>query len=106
MSTLAIKFLDFDEKRQFLQNKLTVKDKECKILRLVTRAYFQSNPLKVRMLIDMSSIASPATIHKSMKSLIAKGLIVTKEDKQDARIKYLVPTNRAIKLYSEIGKQM
>ena len=41
-----------------------------------------------------------------MKSLILKDLLKVEANKTDGRIKYLAPTSRAIKLLSEIGKQM
>ncbi len=106
MSEFALRYLKFAEVHQNIQSKYDVQSKDCQILRLVTKHYLEKKPLKVRELIYSSTIASPATIHKSMKSLIAKGLIKVDEDDSDARIKYLGPTPRAMKIFMEIGKQM
>lgn len=106
MNALAAKYLEFDESRLKIQLKFDIQNNECRILRVVSRAFLEKTPLKVRTLLDMSMIASPATIHKGMKSLISKDLISVKEDKADARVKYLVPTARTIKLYTDIGKLM
>lgn len=106
MTLFALRYLKFAEVRQKIQSKYDVQSKDCQILRFVTTQYLEQKPLKVRELIYNSSIASPATIHKSMKSLTAKGLIKVDEDDSDARIKYLGPTPRAMKLFMEIGKEM
>jgi hypothetical protein len=34
---------------------------------------------------------------------MSKKLITTKSDSKDGRLKYLVPTNKAIKLYGELS---
>ena len=103
---MALKYLKFSDARQKIWGKYDVQSKERQILRLVAQAFFRDTPLKVSNLLDMSHIASPATIHKAMKLLISKDLLKVKEDKVDGRIKYLAPTNRAIKLFAEIGKEM
>ena len=106
MTAFALKYLKFSEASQNIQSKYDVQPKDCQILRFVTKKYLEQKPLKVCELIYISTIASPATIHKSMKSLIAKGLLKVDEDDSDARIKYLGPTPRAMKIFMEIGKQM
>ena len=105
MTTFALRYLQFDDSYQDVKNKYDVKSTEFQILRVIAKASLrESLPIKVRNLLDMSSIASPATIHKAMKSLIAKGLLKVISDKFDARIKYLAPTPRAIRLFNELGE--
>lgn len=106
MSSLAIKYLKFADFRHSIQNKYDVQSYEQQILRVITQNNFQGTPLRVRNLLDMTCIASPATIHKAMKLLISKGFLKVEMDKTDGRIKYLVPTPRTIKLFTEIGKAM
>ena len=101
-----MKYLKFSDIRQKIQSKYDVHSKECQILRVITQAHLKGSPFKVRDLLDTSTIASPATIHKAMKSLISKGLIKIEVNKDDARIKYLAPTSLAIKILTEIGRQM
>lgn len=106
MTTLALKYLKFADAHQKIRSQYNVQSKECQILRAISNEYLRGTPLKVRNLLDMSNIASPATLHKTMKILIDKELLKVNEDKVDGRIKYLVPTARAIKIFTEIGKRM
>jgi DNA-binding MarR family transcriptional regulator len=107
MVTHVLKYLSFSDDHLQIQKKYDVIDKEWQILCEITKAnIYEASPINVRSLIDKSEIASPATIHKAMKSLISKGLIKTVSDEFDGRIKYLEPTSHAIKLFNEIGKKM
>jgi len=107
MDVFALKYLNFFETHLQIQKKYDVVDKELCILRLITKAYMSNDPpVRVRTLIDKSEIASPATIHKAMKTLISKGLVKLVADEFDGRVKYLEPTSRAVKLFTEIGKEM
>ena len=106
MVALVNKFLNFANKKEKIHAKYDVDEKKCKILRVITRAHLENTPMKVRELIDMSQIASPATIHKMMKCLIAQKLLTLNDDPADKRIKYLAPTPLTFKMYKEVGKEM
>ena len=106
MTAMALKYLKFADVRQKIWGRYDVSSKERQILRLIAQAFFQGAPLRVSKLLDMSAVASPATVHKAMRSLMAKDLLQVKADKVDGRIKYLTPTKRAIKLLADIGKEM
>jgi hypothetical protein len=70
---------------------------------MITSAYNESHELTVSDTIQQKSIASPATSHASLKSVIEKKLIDNRPCTKDARVKKLIPTERAIKLYKELG---
>ena len=106
MVALVSKFLNFANKKEKIHAKYGMDEKKCKILRVITQSHLQNTPIKVRELIDMSQIASPATIHKTMKGLIAQKLLKLNEDPTDKRVKYLAPTPLTFKFYNEIGKEM
>lgn len=106
MSTLALKFLDFALRKEQIESKYKINAGQCKVLSVATRAHLVGSPLKVRDLLNMQSIASPATIHKVMKSLIDLKLLRAVPDRDDARIRHLAPTPAALRLYQEIGSQM
>lgn len=50
----------------------------------------QGKAMTVREAISQASLGSPATLHKRLKRLIAKQLIVAAHEGQDKRTKYLV----------------
>ena len=96
-------YFEFASDRDKIHAKYKVNHRECIILRLVTSAYHEGHKLTVSDVIQMKSIASPATSHASLKALIEKKLIENKPCAKDARVKKLVPTENAIKLYKELG---
>lgn len=87
-----------------MRQKFNLSVKECLVLRIIARQYLSKEPLRVRQLLDMDFIASPATIHGVIKKLVAKKVINLVQDKIDGRVKYLVPNVKAIDLLAELGK--
>lgn len=97
-------YLDFVDRRDSLRERCNLSMKECLVLRLITRQYLKEEAFRVKQLLDMDFIASPATIHGIIKKLVAKKAIKLIQDKDDARVKYLVPSNKSINLLAELGK--
>jgi DNA-binding MarR family transcriptional regulator len=54
----------------------------------------QGKAMTVREAISQTNLGSPATLHKRLKRLIAKQLIVAAHEGQDKRAKYLVPSEK------------
>jgi DNA-binding MarR family transcriptional regulator len=106
MTTFELKYLDFLNAREKIMSRYDIQLKECAILRVISRAYLHGDLIKVRTLIDRATIASPATIHKIMKILISKGMVTVNGCKEDGRIKFVIPTAKALKFYRELGKNM
>jgi hypothetical protein len=79
---------------------------EWRALRTITKPYLRGHPMKTIDLMGMSEIASPATIHKVIKNLIAKDLLSIKQDAPDGRIKFLIPTVLALKIFRGLAKKM
>lgn len=96
-------YLDFINARDRINQKYNVDLKSCILLRAVMQAYTVDKPVTVSDVIMLKHIASPVTLHTGIKELINKKLIATKSDPKDGRIKYLVPTARALKLYRELS---
>ncbi len=97
-------YLDFVDRRDAMRNKCNLSAKECLVLRIITRQFLKKDPLRVKQLLDMSFIASPATIHGIIKKLVAKKVIHLLQDKVDGRVKYLAPSTKAVNLLAELGK--
>jgi DNA-binding MarR family transcriptional regulator len=99
---LLTNYFNFAESRDKIQLKYKVTHRESIILRMIT-AHYKGHELTVSDVMQQKSIASPATSHASLKSLIENKLIENRPCTKDARVKKLIPTERAIKLYKELG---
>jgi DNA-binding MarR family transcriptional regulator len=102
---MATKFeyLDFINARDQINHRFGIDSKSCALLRVVVQAFVNDQPITVSNVITLRHIASPVTLHQGIKHLMSKKLIATKSDPKDGRLKYLVPTNKAIKLYGELS---
>ncbi|QWD90078.1 hypothetical protein [Polynucleobacter sp. MWH-Braz-FAM2G] len=106
MSALAKKYIEFAKYVGDVQFKHALNAHEWDIFILIAHSTLEKSNLKVKELLEMSHIASPATIHKSMKILIDKGLLGVINSKEDARVKYLFATKKGMNFLEEIGKRM
>lgn len=104
VSKYVIAYLDFVDRRDSLRDQYSLSIKECLVLRIITRQYLNEEAFRVKQLLDMEFIASPATIHGIIKKLVAKKAIKLVQDKRDGRVKYLVPSTKSISLLAELGK--
>jgi len=100
---LLTNYFNFAESRDKIHLKYKVTHRESIILRMITSAHYKGHKLTVSDVIQQKFIASPATSHASLKSLIGNKLIENRPCTKDARVKKLIPTERAIKLYKELG---
>ncbi len=76
------------------------------LLDVVATALDQQRVIYVKDLISLKHIASQATLHKALSSLIDKNLIKLIADKQDGRLKTVHLTKLANKRYDELGKAL
>lgn len=104
ISKNIIAYLDFVDRRDSLRNQCDLSIKECLVLRIITRRHLNQETFRVKQLLDMDFIASPATIHGIIKKLVAKKAIKLVQDKDDGRVKYLMPSSKSINLLAELGK--
>jgi DNA-binding MarR family transcriptional regulator len=102
---MATKFeyLDFINARDQINHRHGIDSKSCALLRVIIQAFVNNQLITVSNVITLRHIASPVTLHQGIKHLLSKKLITTKSDSKDGRLKYLVPTNKAIKLYRELS---
>ncbi len=96
-------YFEFANNRDKIHAKYKVSHRECIILRMVASAYHEGRKLTVSDVIQMKSIASPATSHAAIKTLIEKKLLENKTCAKDGRVRKLIPTDKSIKLYKELG---
>lgn len=79
---------------------------DIQILQELVLCWRRGAPLHVREAMHLSNIASPATLHKRIKKLRDLGLITAARNDTDARSRSLVPTDLALKHFSELGSTL
>jgi DNA-binding MarR family transcriptional regulator len=60
-------------------------------------------PFHVQEILDMKAIASQATLHKTIATLVKDGYLTLKPSKEDGRVKYILITKKANKLLEKIN---
>lgn len=64
------------------------------------------NPFQVRDILEMKSIASQATLHKTLSDLVKGGYLTLKTSNDDGRVKYVVMTQKIIKFLKELDSKL
>ena len=100
------KYLDFADTIDAVRAKNKLNPRVWRALRMITKAYLQEKFIRTIDLMQMAEIASPATIHKIIQYLIDQGMVTIQSDTQDGRVKYLIPTPRALKIVRELAAKM
>lgn len=77
-----------------------------KLLEIIAIRSAQGQPLLVTQTMELSDIASPATIHRRIAVLLKAGLIQVMQTEQNQKIKFLVPTQMSIDYFDKLGKLM
>ncbi len=84
----------------------TVDETARHLLQLIALRHAHGNALTVTEAMAMSTVASPATIHRKLDALREAGLIDQMFEGQNRRTKYLVPTAAADAYFAELGDVM
>jgi DNA-binding MarR family transcriptional regulator len=79
---------------------------EEKILNALALQWGKGAKVTVMEMLQFFTNTSPSTVHRRLKSLKKKGMLALKEDEDDNRTKYILPTQLAIEYFEEIGKCM
>lgn len=77
-----------------------------KLLEVIAVQNEKNERLTVTKAMQLTAIASPATIHRKLDQLREAGLIEVAFEGRNRRSKYLVPTDAANKYFSQIGAVM
>lgn len=84
--------------------KFNLSNNERLLLDVVATAIHAGKVIHVKDLITLNHIASQATLHKALTTLIEKKLLAFKADRCDARLKEVHLTKLAEKRYEELSK--
>ncbi len=100
------KYLHFADELDRVRTKNKLNPRVWRALRMIAKAYLQNNPIRTIDLMQMAEIGSPATIHKIIQYLIDQDMVAIQSDRHDGRVKYLIPTSRASKIFRELAAKM
>ena len=105
MNTL-VQYLIYSLKEEAIYKNNRIQHKESYILRLITLAYLTNKTLRVSDLLSNKDLGSGPTIQNYITQLVLKQFIVRKINEEDKRIQFLIPTENAIKLFTELSKAL
>ena len=74
------------------------------LLAVISESANQNQPMAVRKLLVREELGAPATIHKRIHTLRRAGLVDFKGVEADSRVKLVVPTEEALRFFSEYGR--
>ena len=76
------------------------------LLEAVALRWFEDEPMTVREAIAMERLGSPATLHKRITRLRQKDMLVAFNQEGDRRAKYLIPSEKTLKMFAVLGGNM
>ncbi len=76
------------------------------LLQLIVLRHGQGKPLTVTDAMALTSVASPATIHRKLDALKKAGFVTQTYDGGNRRTKYLTPTHEADLYFDKLGQVM
>ena len=101
-----LRFLQLAKSIQQLPDAPLLDANEKALLEEVALRWFENQPMTVREAIGLAHLGSPATLHKRITRLRQKQMIMTFNQPEDKRAKYLIPTEKTISLFGDFGKKM
>lgn len=79
---------------------------EERLLNMVSAAWSAGRQVTVMEAMSSTADASPATVHRRLKTLRQKGMLELHMDETDNRIKYIVPTDKALAHFALLSRCM
>ena len=101
-----LRFLQLAKSIQQLPDAPLLDANEMALLEEVALRWFENQPMTVREAIGLAHLGSPATLHKRITRLRQKQMLMTFNQPEDKRAKYLIPTEKTISLFGDFGKKM
>ena len=101
-----MRFLQLAKAVQELPDGPQLDANEKALLEEIALSWFENRVMTVREAIGLSHLGSPATLHKRITRLRQKDLLMTFNQPEDKRAKYLIPTDKTIAMFGDFGKKM
>lgn len=101
-----LRFLQLAKVIQALPDGMEMDANEKALLQAVVLRWYENQPMTVREAIALADLGSPATLHKRITRLRAKEMLSTLNQEGDRRAKFLIPTQRTLDYFSDLGQSM
>jgi hypothetical protein len=101
-----LRFLQLAKLAQSLPNVTSIDANETALLEAVTLRWFENIAMTVRVAINLAHLGSPATLHKRITRLRQKELLEALHLSDDKRAKYLMPSEKALAMFTQLGSNM
>ena len=105
-ATAYLRFLQLARGIQQLPDAPQFDANEKALLEEIALRWFENRTMTVREAIGLAHLGSPATLHKRITRLRQKDLLMTFNQTDDKRAKYLIPTEKTIAMFGDFGKKM
>ena len=101
-----MRFLQLAKAVQQLPDAPQLDANEKALLEEIVLRWYENRVMTVREAIGLTHLGSPATLHKRITRLRQKDLLKTFNQPDDKRAKYLIPTDKTIAMFGDLGKKM
>ncbi len=99
-----LKFLNLAQSIRALPGFPAMDAVEERMMNLFAASWQAKQQVTVLQAMDMVQGISPSTAHRRLKALRKRGLIALEIDDIDNRVKYVVPTAKAIDYFARLGQ--
>ncbi len=99
-------YIEFLLDRQFLDLELGLRAEERELLEVIAAFAYNGMPLCVRGVMELAVLASPATLHRRLNTLLTAGLIKHVHEGGDMRTKFVMPTLKALEYFERAATAM
>lgn len=101
-----LRFLQLAKVVQALPDGQEMDANEEALLQSVVLRWYENQPMSVREAIGLADLGSPATLHKRITRLREKDMLSTLSLEGDRRAKFLIPTQRTLDYFQNLGQSM
>lgn len=101
-----MRFLQLAKSIQQLPDARQLDANEKALLEEVALRWFDNRAMTVREAIGLAQLGSPATLHKRITRLRQKDMLMTFNQPEDKRAKYLIPTEKTLDMFAYLGNEM
>ncbi len=106
LASAYFRFLQLVQAIESLPAGVEIDANESALLETVVLRWHQGQPMTVREAISQSVLGSPATLHKRITRLRQKELLDNLCEAGDRRAKFLIPTQRTLDHFHQLGQSM